>query len=126
MVGAFLGSRFGLGGAVSEGMRIPFGWRSLAPLLLVAGLGACLPAGAAEVVEKVERVPVESSSLVSIAFDREARALEIEFRSGASYRYLAVPPAVFEELKKASSKGRYFAQFIRGKYEFQRLKSPTR
>jgi lysyl-tRNA synthetase class 2 len=52
--------------------------------------------------------------------------LEIEFRSGASYRYLEVPPAVFEEMKKATSKGRFFARFIRGKYEFQRLKNPTR
>ncbi len=100
-----------------------FGLRIFAPLLLVAWLGAGLPADAAGAIE---RVPVESSSLVSIGFDREARALEIEFRSGASYRYLAVPPTVFEELKKAASKGRYFAQFIRGKYEFQRLKSPTR
>jgi KTSC domain len=103
-------------------MRISFGWRSFAPLLLVGWLGACLAVEAGQ----IERVPVESSSLVSIGFDRKARALEVEFRSGARYRYLAVPPTVFEEMKKASSKGRYFAQFIRGKYEFQRLKGPAR
>ena len=68
----------------------------------------------------IERTPVESSSLVSIGFARKAQILEIEFRSGAIYRYLGVPPAVFEELKKAESKGRYFAQAIRGKYEFRR------
>lgn len=74
----------------------------------------------------VERVSVESSSLLAIGFARETRVLEIEFRSGAAYRYLGVPPAVFEELKKAESKGRYFAHFIRGKYEFQRIKGPAK
>lgn len=70
---------------------------------------------------RIDRVAVASSSLVSIGFAREARTLEIEFRSGSIYRYIGVPVRVFEELKKAESKGRYFAQSIRGKYEFQRI-----
>ena len=102
-------------------MRIPFGLRIFSLLLLGLGLAAGAPKAG-----QIERVAVKSSSLLSIGFDREARVLEIEFRSGASYRYLAVPPAVFEEMKTSASKGRYFAQFVRGKYEFQRLKSPTR
>ena len=108
-------------------MRPPFGRRTLGPLLLAAWLGAWpaqaspdAPAG------RIERVSVESSSLLTIGFAREARVLEIEFRSGAAYRYLGVPPAVFEELKKAESKGRYFAQFIRGKYDFQRIKGSAK
>jgi len=76
------------------------------------------PAGAGA---RVERVTVESSSLSSIGFTRETRVLEIEFRSGALYRYHGVPRAVFEDSKKAESKGRYFSQFIRGKYRFQRI-----
>jgi hypothetical protein len=103
-------------------MRLLFASRTFFPALLIAWLLV----GAAQSAGQIEREPVESSSLVSIGFDRGARVLEIEFRSGASYRYLEVPPAVFEEMKKASSKGRFFARFIRGKYEFQRLKNPTR
>jgi len=105
-------------------MWLPSGRRTLGPLLLAAGLAwlsaeppaRAVPAG-------VERVAVESSSLLSIGYDQKARTLEIEFRSGARYRYLAVPATVFEELKKAPSKGRYFAQSIRGRYEFQRLRA---
>lgn len=74
----------------------------------------------------IERVAVESSSLVSVGFAKEARILEVEFRSGAIYRYFAVPLAIFEEFKRAESKGRYFAQSIRGKYQFQRVETASR
>ena len=107
-------------------MRIRFGLHIHCWLLLAGCWFVGLPAAAAELARSVERVTVESSSLASIGFDRTTRVLEIEFRSGASYRYLAVPLAVFEEMKKASSKGRYFAQFIRGKYEFQRVRGAAR
>jgi KTSC domain len=70
---------------------------------------------------RIDRLPVESTSLASMGFAKEARVLEIEFRSGAIYRYFDVPQNVFEELKRAQSIGRYFAQSIRGKYEFQRV-----
>ena len=106
-------------------MRTPI-WRRDFCALLCAWVGAlALPAigapAAAGPSAVIERMPVESSSLVSIGFAKQARILEIEFRSGAIYRYLGVPPTVFEEMKKAESKGRYFAQSIRGKYEFRRI-----
>ena len=112
-------------------MRTPFARRTLSALLWCAclcGLSARATGGPspASVVARIERVPVESSSLVSIGFAREAHVLEIEFRSGAIYRYLGVPQTVFEALKKAESKGRYFAQSIRGKYEFQHLEIPAK
>ena len=69
----------------------------------------------------IRREAVESSSIASIGFNAELQVLEIEFRSGALYRYLAVPPAVFDGLQKAESKGRYFTQNIRGHFEYRRL-----
>ena len=69
----------------------------------------------------IRREAVESTSITSIGFHTELRVLEIEFRSGALYRYFAVPPAIFEALQKAESKGRYFSQTIRGKFDFHRL-----
>ena len=75
-------------------MRLPFGERTLTVMLvLVAWIGG----GPAQAVGApspdtpgpgIERVSVKSSSLVGIGFAREARILEIEFRSGATYRYL--------------------------------------
>jgi hypothetical protein len=69
----------------------------------------------------IRRELVESTSIASIGFHAELQVLEIEFRSGALYRYFAVPPSIFEGLQKAESKGRYFGQSIRGHFEFHRL-----
>lgn len=112
-------------------MRTPFAQRAFCALLLGASMFGLIPLAAATpsptaTAARIERVPVDSSSLVSIGFAREARILEIQFRSGAIYRYLKVPPMVFEELKKAESKGRYFAQSIRGKYQFYRMEAVSK
>nr|ACO70897.1 hypothetical protein [uncultured Verrucomicrobiota bacterium] len=69
----------------------------------------------------IRREAVESTSIASIGFHAELRILEIEFRSGALYRYFAVPLSIFEGMQKAESKGRYFSQKIRGQFEFHRL-----
>lgn len=69
----------------------------------------------------IRREVVDSASIASIGFHAELRVLEIVFRSGALYRYLAVPPSIFEGLQKAESKGRYFSKNIRGRFEFHRL-----
>ena len=47
--------------------------------------------------------------------------LELEFRSGAIYRYFAVPQAVFQELIAAESKGAYFNRHVRNRFRDQRL-----
>ncbi|MEA3213539.1 MAG: hypothetical protein QOE70_6596 [Chthoniobacter sp.] len=72
----------------------------------------------------IERHLVESTSIASIGFDARFRILEIEFRSGAIYRYDAVPPEIWEGLQRAASKGRYFSQHIRGQFAFQRRLDP--
>jgi hypothetical protein len=69
----------------------------------------------------IRREPIESRSIASIGFHQELGVLEIEFRSGALYRYFAVPPSIFEGMHKAESKGRYFSQKIRGQFDFHRL-----
>ena len=73
--------------------------------------------------ESLPRAAVESTSIASIGYARAARALEIEFRGGAVYRYVGVPESVHAALLAAESKGRYFSQHIRGRYEFIRMKS---
>ena len=112
-------------------MRTSFGRRAFCTLLWGVTVCGLVPRAAARpspalVSVRIEREPVESSSLVSVGFAREVRVLEIEFRSGAIYQYLGVPQSVYEQLKKAGSKGRYFAQSIRGKYEFRRLEDASR
>lgn len=66
------------------------------------------------------RTPVESSVLSSIGYSSHT-TLELEFRSGAIYRYFAVPPAVFEALIAADSKGGYFNRNIKSRFRYQRI-----
>ena len=65
----------------------------------------------------MRRIPIDSSAIASVGYDRDREELEVEFRSGNVYRYASVPEKVYEELLQASSKGRYFGEHIRGQYD---------
>jgi len=58
---------------------------------------------------------------VSIGYDRSAQLLEIEFRGGRIYRYVAVPPALWTGLMQAESKGHFFQSFVRDRFEATRV-----
>ena len=68
----------------------------------------------------VKRTPMESSTIASAGYISGEGILEIEFRSGAVYRYKRVPKKIFIAFAKAQSKGRFFGSEIRGKYSFER------
>ena len=72
--------------------------------------------------ETMERKRVSSSNIHSVGYDAEARILEIKFHSGGIYRYSNVPETVHCHLMKAASKGSYFHQSIRDKYNFKRVR----
>ncbi len=48
------------------------------------------------------------------------QALDITFVNGRSYRYLRVPPKVYEDMRRSFSKGEYFNQHIRDHFAFER------
>lgn len=66
------------------------------------------------------RTPVQSSVLASIGYSSDA-TLELEFRSGAIYRYFAVPPALFQALIGSESKGTFFNRNVRSHFRYQRV-----
>jgi hypothetical protein len=68
------------------------------------------------IVSRIRRIPVESTALAAVGYSKRLRALEIEFRNGAIYRYLEVESAVFDSLLKAPSKARFYDENIRHKY----------
>jgi hypothetical protein len=70
---------------------------------------------------EVVRVPVQSSLLASIGYSPVHATLDLEFRSGAFYRYFMVPNDVIEGLMVAESKGAYFNLNIRARFPYQRL-----
>jgi hypothetical protein len=67
------------------------------------------------------RVAVTSSSVKSVGYDAALSTLDIEFSSGAVYRYFAVPAAVHFALMSADSVGAFVGRRIRNGYPFCRL-----
>jgi hypothetical protein len=94
--------------------------RTLVAIFLFAvmdGSGAPLAGPSSpEIISRIKRVSVESKALATVGYSKRLRALEIEFRNGAIYRYLEVAPLVYEALMNAPSKARFYDQNIRGKY----------
>ena len=73
----------------------------------------------------IKRQPVESSVLAAVGYDAAKRTLEIEFHSGAIYRYLEVPEEIHRRLLAAESKGHFFCAAIRDKFRSERVKPRT-
>ena len=71
----------------------------------------------------MQRQPVESSNLRSVGYDEFLLVLEIEFKSGAVYRYYGVPSEVHDELINAESVGKYFNANVKSKYNFLKVET---
>jgi hypothetical protein len=69
----------------------------------------------------IERRPLASTALASAGYDAETQQLEIEFRSGRTYRYRDVPAGVYEFLLRTPRKGSYFARIIEGRYAYEEV-----
>jgi KTSC domain len=61
----------------------------------------------------------ESSNIETFA--HEAGNMRVCFKNGTIYDYFEVPVKVFEEMKKAESKGKFLNANLRGKYRTQKL-----
>lgn len=68
---------------------------------------------------------LDSSLLASVLYDPHRTHLDVEFRSGQSYRYFNVPASCYQELLAADSKGRYFNRRIRNCFPYQNLSRPS-
>lgn len=71
----------------------------------------------------MRRVHLASSMMASAGYDAPTRVLEIEFRSGAVYHYVDVPPDLYGALLAALSHGRFFHSRIRDAFRCHRLAS---
>ena len=74
-----------------------------------------------QVRETCRRVAVKSSSVKSVGYDSAFSTLDVEFSSGAVYRYFAVPAAIHLALMSADSVGSFVSRRIRNGYPFCRL-----
>lgn len=67
------------------------------------------------------REPVRSESIAAIGYDDDAEVLEIEFVTGAVYRYRGVTQDVFDDLRQAPSKGAFFNRHVKDAYVFEQV-----
>jgi hypothetical protein len=67
------------------------------------------------------RTELNSTSLKAAAYCSPEALLELEFRSGASYRFGGVPEATYQELLRAESKGVYFNHHIRNRFPHTKM-----
>ena len=65
------------------------------------------------------REPVSSRSIAAIGYDDDAEILEVEFVSGSVYRYRGVSQDVFEDFRRAPSKGIFFNRHIKEAYPWE-------
>ena len=68
----------------------------------------------------IKRIPVASSNIASIGYNKEAQILEVEFHHGAIYRYVDVPEKVYKELMSSPSQGAYFMNELKDKFKYQK------
>ena len=68
----------------------------------------------------LNRTTVDSTVIAAVGYSVEA-AMDIEFTSGATYRYFDVPAQVFHEFLAADSKGVFFNRRIRPRYQHAKL-----
>ena len=63
-----------------------------------------------------------SSVVAAIRYDEKSSKLRIIFQSGSIYDYLKVPEQVYNNMKKASSKGEFLNKEIKPNYEFEKIR----
>jgi hypothetical protein len=72
------------------------------------------------------RVELKSTTLNAATYLDQRAFLDLEFRSGATYRYVDVPAQIYQELLLAESKGLYFNQHIRNRFTYAQLDPASR
>ena len=69
-----------------------------------------------------EMIPVSSSNISELGYDRENQVAYVKFLNNTIYIYKEVPEAEFENLKNASSVGSYLNKNFKNVYAYERIK----
>ncbi len=69
----------------------------------------------------MKMMPVDSSNLAAVGYDKKSQTLRIRFGHGGLYEYYNVSEDEYEGLMNAPSHGRYFNFNIKGSYEWSEL-----
>ena len=70
---------------------------------------------------KIPMFPVVSKNILSIGYNANTRTMRIEFKKNVLYDYSAIPPELFQGMMAAESKGGFFNDNFRNKFEFHKI-----
>ncbi|WP_422674190.1 KTSC domain-containing protein [Billgrantia bachuensis] len=62
-------------------------------------------------------IQVSSSAILAVGYDAVTRRMKITFAEGKTYDFCGVPEGIFKGLLHAGSKGRYYNDHIRYRYQ---------
>lgn len=62
-----------------------------------------------------------SSVIAAYHYNEATHILTIKYVSGIVYEYVDVPVAVYDEMKKWTSKGSFLNKKIKGNYDFRKV-----
>jgi hypothetical protein len=65
----------------------------------------------------MEMIRVSSSAISAIGYDASTMRMKINFVQGHTYDYCRVPESVYKGLLSARSKGSYYNDHIRDRYQ---------
>ena len=69
----------------------------------------------------MQHTPVESSHIVSYAYDPLTQTMELKFKNGSTYQYRGVTQEHYQGFVDSDSKGDYHHQNIKNTYETHKL-----
>lgn len=64
---------------------------------------------------------LDSSTIKTLAYDKDVNKLWLRFKSGALYEYQGVDLSVAQELVNAESAGHFFHENIKDKYTYEKV-----
>ncbi len=65
----------------------------------------------------MEMISVSSSAISAVGYDADTQRMKIRFTEGKTYDFCRVPPYIFNGLLTAGSKGTYYNDHIRDRYQ---------
>jgi hypothetical protein len=71
-------------------------------------------------------VLLESTVLRAVRYSEQQQLLDVEFRSGAIYRYFHFPMHQYHSLLSADSHGQYFNQHVLDRFPVEQIRPPVR
>ena len=65
----------------------------------------------------MQMIPVNSSAIAAIGYDPQTRMMKIRFHQSGTYNFCRVPEYVYRAFLNSSSKGSYYNNHIRDRYQ---------